>query len=161
MLYTTGLRIGEALALNIKDFYPQSTRLHIREGKFHKSRWVPLSPSTCATLKNYIHKRQNLMPSVDNAPVFISLRHNRLHCSTVYQTLTNAVSIKEKGMGHVFTIYGTLLPFIAFLSGIAMARISMPDSRCWPPIWAMWMLALHRSIYRLHPNSMSKPINDF
>ncbi|MBW1689488.1 MAG: tyrosine-type recombinase/integrase [Deltaproteobacteria bacterium] len=88
MLYTTGLRIGEALALNIKDFYPQSTRLHIREGKFHKSRWVPLSPSTCATLKNYIHKRQNLMPSVDNAPVFISLRHNRLHCSTVYQTFS-------------------------------------------------------------------------
>ena len=46
LLYTTGVRIGEALALNIKDFYPQSTRLYIREGKFHKSRWIPLSPST-------------------------------------------------------------------------------------------------------------------
>ncbi|MCP4263382.1 MAG: tyrosine-type recombinase/integrase [Planctomycetes bacterium] len=42
LLYTTGLRIGEALALTIKDFYPDSIRLHIRQGKFHKSRWVPL-----------------------------------------------------------------------------------------------------------------------
>jgi site-specific recombinase XerD len=121
LLYTTGLRIGEALALNIKDFYPQSTRLHIREGKLHKSRWVPLLSSTCATLENYIHKRQNLMPSADNAPLFISLRHSRLHRSTVYQAfcvlLKNAVSIKAKDMDHVFTIYGTLLPFIAFLTG--------------------------------------------
>jgi integrase len=96
LLYTTGLRIGEALALNIKDFYPQSTRLHIREGKFHKSRWVPLSSSTCATLKNYIHKRQNLMPSADNAPLFISLRHSRLHRSTVYQTF--CVLLKKCGI---------------------------------------------------------------
>ena len=119
LLYVAGLRIGEALALDIKDFYPQSTRLHIREGKFHKSRWVPLSPSTCATVKNYMHKRQNLMPSADNAPLFISLRHSRLHRSTVYQTfcvLLNKCGInKSKGHGprihdlrHTFAVHRLL-----------------------------------------------------
>lgn len=86
LLYTTGLRIGEALALDIKDLYPESTRLHIREGKFHKSRWVPLAPSTCEIAQKYIDKRQNTMPSAEDAPLFISLRHSRLHRSTVYQT---------------------------------------------------------------------------
>jgi len=37
LLYTTGLRIGEALALNIDDFYQDSKLLRINEGKFHKA----------------------------------------------------------------------------------------------------------------------------
>lgn len=116
LLYTTGLRIGEALALNIKDFYHQSTRLYIREGKFQKSRWVPLAPSTCAILEKYIDKRQNAIPSAKNAPLFISLKHSRLHRSTVYQTFCTLLEQcrihKSKGHGprihdlrHTFAVH--------------------------------------------------------
>lgn len=119
LLYTTGLRIGEALALNIKDFYPQSMRLHIREGKFHKSRWVPISLSTCAILQNYIYKRQNIIPLIDNAPLFISLRHSRVHRSSVYQAfcvvLKKCGIHKSKGHGprihdlrHTFAVHRLL-----------------------------------------------------
>ena len=38
LLYSTGIRIGEALALNLKDFYSAEARLYIAEGKFHKAR---------------------------------------------------------------------------------------------------------------------------
>ncbi len=50
LLYTTGIRIGEALAINLTDVYLNRQRLHVRDGKFHKARWVPLSPSHSLTL---------------------------------------------------------------------------------------------------------------
>jgi site-specific recombinase XerD len=87
LLYTTGIRIGEALALDINDVYLNTQRVHIREGKFHKERWVPLAPSTCVMLKNYIEKRQSITLATVDAPFFISLRYRRLHRSTVYSTL--------------------------------------------------------------------------
>ncbi len=102
LLYTTGLRIGEALALTLNDFYPVSMRLHIREGKFHKSRWVPLAPSTSAILQQYIDQRQKMVPSTKEAPLFISLRHHPLHPSTVYQTFCTLLQQCRipKGKGH-------------------------------------------------------------
>ncbi len=86
LLYTTGLRIGEALALNIKDFYPDSMLLYIRQGKFHKSRWVPLVQSICAVLQTYIQKRNNTLPLQEDAPLFVSLRNRRLSHCNVNQT---------------------------------------------------------------------------
>ena len=87
LLYTTGIRIGEALALDINDVYLNTQRLHIREGKFHKQRWVPLSPSSCVMLRDYIDKRQGITLEIKDAPFFISLRYKRLHRSTVHSTL--------------------------------------------------------------------------
>ena len=60
LLYTTGIRIGEALALDIDDFYPDSNLLLIREGKFRKSRWILLSDSTSNQLKIYLNKRKKI-----------------------------------------------------------------------------------------------------
>lgn len=87
LLYTTGIRIGEALTLDINDVYLNTQQLHIREGKFHKERWVPLSPSTCVILRNYIAKRQAISLATKDTPLFISLRYKRLHRSTVYSAL--------------------------------------------------------------------------
>jgi site-specific recombinase XerD len=96
LLYTTGIRIGEALALDINDVYLNTQRLHIRKGKFHKERWVPLSPSTCVILNNYIDKRQAITTTTSDAPLFISLRYKRLHRSTVYSTLR--ILLKQCGI---------------------------------------------------------------
>jgi len=73
--------------LDINDVYLNTQRLHIREGKFHKQRWVPLSPSSCVMLRNYIDKRQGITLETKDAPFFISLRYKRLHRSTVHSTL--------------------------------------------------------------------------
>ena len=43
LLYSTGIRIGEAFALNLEDFHIDQPSLWIAEGKFRKARWVPLS----------------------------------------------------------------------------------------------------------------------
>jgi len=46
LLYTTGLRRGELLRLTLADYARDEHVLLIRETKFHKSCWVPLSPVT-------------------------------------------------------------------------------------------------------------------
>jgi integrase/recombinase XerD len=56
LLASTGLRIGEALRLMITDVRLEETppHLHIRETKFHKSRFVPLHAATAAQIRRYI-----------------------------------------------------------------------------------------------------------
>ncbi|MFQ5930580.1 MAG: tyrosine-type recombinase/integrase, partial [Acidobacteriota bacterium] len=53
LLYTTGLRWGEAFALNLPDVDLQKKLLYVRKGKFGKSRLVPLSSSTSMALERY------------------------------------------------------------------------------------------------------------
>jgi integrase len=59
LLASTGLRIGEAIRLQVDhvklDQHPP--QLHIRETKFHKSRIVPLHPSTAEQLRHYDEQR--------------------------------------------------------------------------------------------------------
>lgn len=54
LLYTTGLRRGELLRLTLDDYAPEERVLVIHETKFHKSRWVPLSPTTTRELDRYL-----------------------------------------------------------------------------------------------------------
>lgn len=57
LLYTAGLRRGELLRLNLADVEPRSGVLRITESKFHKSRWVPLSPGARSELQRYLRER--------------------------------------------------------------------------------------------------------
>ena len=88
LLYTTGIRIGEALALNIEDFHQDSKLLHIREGKFHKARWVPISGSTHVILKKYIDMLQQTNKINSVSPFFINQRYTRLSYSSVLQNFS-------------------------------------------------------------------------
>ncbi len=82
LLYTTGIRIGEAIALNLADFYRDDALLYIEEGKFRKSRWLPLSPSTGAALSRYVDRRRQTKPNTADAPLFLNQRGRRLqHCT--------------------------------------------------------------------------------
>jgi integrase/recombinase XerD len=53
LLFTTGIRRGELLRLTLGDIEPRTGVLLLRESKFHKSRWVPLSPSAHTELRRY------------------------------------------------------------------------------------------------------------
>ena len=52
-LYSTGLRVTEASLLKITDIDPQAMVIHVREGKGGKSRFVPLTHSLLAVLRQY------------------------------------------------------------------------------------------------------------
>jgi site-specific recombinase XerD len=85
LLYTTGIRIGEAFALNLEDFDMGEQRLYIAAGKFRKARWVPLSASTNRALESYTDRRQRSRPQAPERPLFLNQRSNRLCHSTVNQ----------------------------------------------------------------------------
>ena len=58
LLYTAGLRRGELVRLTLGDVDARAGVLRIRESKFHKSRWVPLSTSAQAELQDYLVARR-------------------------------------------------------------------------------------------------------
>lgn len=60
LLYTTGLRIGEVARLTIGDADIEQGVLHVRESKFHKSRFVPLSADARQELQLYLKLRLTL-----------------------------------------------------------------------------------------------------
>lgn len=98
LLYTTGLRVREALFLDIHDLHLESNRLYVRKGKFSKQRWVPLSTSTCSMLIKYLAIRQNTLAITPDAPLFINLKFKRLNYSNVNYTfncLLNQCNITE------------------------------------------------------------------
>ena len=86
LLYSTGMRIGEAMALTLQDVDPNSQRLYIAEGKFRKARWVALSESTTRALERYIDKRIKIAPRGLDSPLFLNERRRRLCHPTVSMT---------------------------------------------------------------------------
>lgn len=70
LLFSTGMRIGEALNLRLSDIHSDS--LTIRHSKFGKSRWLPLHPSTIEALEHYLIQRRTL--AADSDRLFLSWR---------------------------------------------------------------------------------------
>lgn len=66
LLFTAGLRRGELVRLTLADVEPRSGVLRITDSKFHKSRWVPLSPSARTELQRYLRAR--LAAPLDSRP---------------------------------------------------------------------------------------------
>lgn len=58
LLYATGLRVGEALKLNLADVDLKQGLVLIRQTKFQKTRYVPLAPSTAGQLILYLRQRR-------------------------------------------------------------------------------------------------------
>ncbi len=82
LLYTTGIRIGEALALNVGDLERHDQIVTVRKGKFGKSRALPLRQSTTEALARYIDHPLRPMGTDASAPVFVSRFRRRLEYST-------------------------------------------------------------------------------
>jgi integrase/recombinase XerD len=59
LLYTTGMRRGELARLTLSDYDQQNCTLHIRHTKFHKSRYLPLSPDASRELDIYLALRRD------------------------------------------------------------------------------------------------------
>jgi len=76
LLAATGLRPGEALALDMPDVDLENGILAIRETKFGKSRFVPVTDSTRAALARYAQQRLELCERTDG--FLVSERCTRL-----------------------------------------------------------------------------------
>jgi site-specific recombinase XerD len=84
LLYGLGLRVSEAAALMISDVDLQRDLLHVRNGKFGKSRLLPFGPRLSARLTAFIAQR-SLQPSGrrPEAPLFSFSRGQPMHPGTI------------------------------------------------------------------------------
>jgi site-specific recombinase XerD len=86
LLYTTGIRIGEACALNIEHFIPDERKLYIAKGRFCKSRWIVLSASTTGVLRQYLDRRMGEGANASDSPLLLNQRRRRVCPSAVQKT---------------------------------------------------------------------------
>lgn len=97
LLATTGLRPGEALALDKSDVDLRSGILSIRQSKFGKSRFVPVQASTLAALTYYAERSNELCPRRQSDAFLISESGQRLQgCSTrrTFAKICQAVGLR-------------------------------------------------------------------
>lgn len=77
LLFTTGLRRGELLRLSIGDYNPRQQTLFVRQSKFHKSRYLPLSASTERELATYLSTRRlHQLPLAPETPLLWNRSRN-------------------------------------------------------------------------------------
>ena len=83
LLAATGLRVGEALALDDADIDWQAGMLVVRQSKFRKSRLVPVHASTLDRLRQYQEERERIYPTPKTPAFFVSESGQRLPYRTV------------------------------------------------------------------------------
>jgi integrase len=84
LIAVTGLRINEALALDIGDADFEAGVLTVRCGKLGKARLIPLDPSVTERLRAYVAERDRLLGRAPQ-PLFVGGQGNRVtDCSARY-----------------------------------------------------------------------------
>jgi len=92
LLYSCGLRIGEALNLKVNSIDLNRKLLHIKLAKGKKDRFVPISPTMIALLNNYInlYKPKYFLFEGQNKPNYSSVSARK-----ILKNAVNTCSIKK------------------------------------------------------------------
>lgn len=75
LLYGAGLRFGEALRLTFDDVDLDDAMLTVRDGKFFKSRLVPVDPRLAEALRNHARRRRDRPLPNGSASAFLANRN--------------------------------------------------------------------------------------
>jgi integrase/recombinase XerD len=97
LVAATGMRLGEALGLDRADADLDGGVLTIRDGKFGRSRLVPLHPTVTSALASYAARRDWLCPSPAATRFFVSTAGTPLRTSGVdsaFAQLTTALGLR-------------------------------------------------------------------
>lgn len=111
--YSMGLRLGETLALQVGDIDGQRKQVHIRRGKGHKDRFVPLPDLTYQAFRALWCKHRNpcwLFPNAIGSPERIcraTTHMDRGGAQAAMKAVVTQCGIKKKSR---FTPYDTVSP---------------------------------------------------
>lgn len=92
LLAATGIRIGEAIALDVGDIDLDQGLIIVRGGKLGKSRELVLHPSSVTALRTYLRRRRELAPPASDAALFISIAGTRLRYDNVHLAFKRLVA---------------------------------------------------------------------
>jgi len=85
ILLETGIRIGELLALTLKDVHLKERELRIAMGKGNRARIVPFQKTCAQVLKSYLAERGTALTDA----LFISLENEPLHIRSIQDRITD------------------------------------------------------------------------
>ncbi|MBL4848254.1 MAG: tyrosine-type recombinase/integrase [Planctomycetes bacterium] len=118
LLYTTGLRVGEACTLDVGDFDRRDATLLVRAGKFRKTRLLPIPTSTALALGRYLDDPIRPALTADETPCFVSSGRRRLTREAARHMLRKAAilaDVKDAGrpprphdLRHTFAVHRVL-----------------------------------------------------
>lgn len=100
LLASTGLRLGEAVALDCDDVDIRAGILTIRRAKFGKSRFVPVHDSTLAALRYYLRQRDRLRPHSGCPAFFLSERGERVTANSAeynFAVVSKTIGLRPPG----------------------------------------------------------------
>jgi integrase len=103
LLTVSGLRIGEAIALDRADVDDDALLLAVRKAKPGSARMVPLHPTTAKALRRYERLRDHHFPAPATPGFFVSTRGTRLAYSDANKTfraLTRTAGLEGHGKRH-------------------------------------------------------------
>lgn len=100
LLAVTGMRPGEAIALDRSDVDLRHGVVHVRAGKRQQQREVPLHDTTTSALGNYVRDRDARFPTPATPALFISARGRRMRREELNRTFTmliDQVGLQSRG----------------------------------------------------------------
>lgn len=103
LLYSSGLRITEALQLNCNDIDSSQKTVKVL-GKGRKNRIVPIGSIALAAILNYLSIRSKLSDSISTEALFITQKGQRLYSKAAYRIVHQAMNNftdSEKKSPHV------------------------------------------------------------
>ncbi len=161
LLAVTGMRIGEAIALDRSDVSLSVGVLTIREAKLNKQRQVHLHPSTINALDTYLERRAELSPRPAEPALFIHPAGNRITYRSVapmFHTLVGRAGLSPRsatckptihGLRHTFAV-NTLIDWYRDGSDV---QARLPILSTWlghaDPKWTYWYLSASADLLAL------------
>lgn len=103
LFYSTGIRRIELVNLKLSDIDFGNKTLKVL-GKRNKERYVPLLSSVIKTLQNYLVKRIEVNPIIDNQAVFLTKKGVKIYETLVYRIIKEYFSLasnKVKKSPHI------------------------------------------------------------
>lgn len=103
LLSTTGMRMSEALNLQVCDVDLEQALLTIRGAKLGKIRLIPLHASTRDVLADYLRRRTEYFGTAVSPYVFVSDRGNRMDQARLHRTfytLSRSVGLRGADASH-------------------------------------------------------------
>ena len=103
LLSTTGMRMSEALNLQVCDVDLDQALLTIRGAKLGKTRLIPLHTSTRDVLADYLRRRTEFFGAAISPYVFVSSRGNQMDQSRLHRTfytLSRSVGLRAADASH-------------------------------------------------------------
>ncbi len=78
LMAVTGIRVGEAVAMDDEDLHVDDAVIHVRHAKYNRPRVLPLTQCTLDHLLEYRALRERLVDTTDESALFVGWRGQRL-----------------------------------------------------------------------------------